>query len=492
MTRPNTNNVEPSSASKRNAQEREAVITLFMPRGRADERVYAARTTLLHILGVDGITLAADQGEAWGFRDADSRSLTLPDVFFPLAERDWLLRLPAIPTPVPRHTFQEPWLQGSGIEPELPILFADRAAGAPLIEGLSHAMTLHLDVFGAAFFFLTRYEEVVCSARDSHDRFPAAASLAHQQGFLDRPIIDEYASLLWACLKRIWPSIPRRARKSRVFATHDVDHPLSNIARAPAKLLRNMAGDMVRRRSLALARQRISAFFCAEPARFEHDPNNTFDFLMDVSERYNLCSAFYFKAGATSREYDDDYSLEMPWIRQLLQRITDRGHEIGLHPSYNTYLDASQLRREFGTLLRAAENCGVKQHRWGGRQHYLRWRAPTTWRNWEAAGLAYDSTLGYADYVGFRCGTSHPYPAFDIESGREMQLIERPLLAMDCALYGWSQKHVRRDVIADATAGLWRRVDKNQGEFVILAHNNFVCTENYRRLFRWSLECAAG
>ena len=47
------------------------------------------------------------------------------------------------------------------------------------------------------------------------------------------------------------------------------------------------------------------------------------------------------------------------------------------------------------------------------RQHYLRWRAPTTWQNWEDAGLDYDSTVGYADHVGFRAGTCYEYPIFN-------------------------------------------------------------------------------
>ena len=56
---------------------------------------------------------------------------------------------------------------------------------------------------------LSRYEEYVDSSRDVHDRFPAKASLAYKEGFLDQPIINEYIELLFACMLCLWPNIKR-------------------------------------------------------------------------------------------------------------------------------------------------------------------------------------------------------------------------------------------------------------------------------------------
>ena len=49
-----------------------------------------------------------------------------------------------------------------------------------------------LDILAASFFMLTRWEEYVNRTRDNHNRFQATASLAYKQGFLDRPIVNEY------------------------------------------------------------------------------------------------------------------------------------------------------------------------------------------------------------------------------------------------------------------------------------------------------------
>ncbi|MFB0705882.1 polysaccharide deacetylase family protein, partial [Pseudomonas protegens] len=142
-------------------------------------------------------------------------------------------------------------------------------------------------------------------------------------------------------------------------------------------------------------------------------------------------SAFYFICGRTDRAKDADYEPEHPAIRALMHDIHRRGHEIGLHPSYNSFQNPQQIQAEAQRLRRTCEEENIRQTVWGGRMHYLRWEHPTTMRAWDAAGLTYDSTLGYADYVGFRCGPCHEYPAYDPVEGKQLNLRIRPLIAME-------------------------------------------------------------
>lgn len=164
------------------------------------------------------------------------------------------------------------------------------------------------------------------------------------------------------------------------------------------------------------------------------DPANTFDWIMDVSERHGLTSAFYFICGRTALQLDADYEPEHPAIRALMRRIHQRGHEIGLHPSYNTYQTPSAIAAEAKRLRAVAESEGIRQTEWGGRMHFLRWEHPTTVRAWDAAGMDYDSTLSYADRPGFRCGTCFEYPAFDPVTQETLKLRIRPLVAMECTV----------------------------------------------------------
>ena len=53
-----------------------------------------------------------------------------------------------------------------------------------------------MDVLGGMFWLLARCEEIVIRDRDAHGRFPMEAALAAAEGFVDRPLADEYVDLL--------------------------------------------------------------------------------------------------------------------------------------------------------------------------------------------------------------------------------------------------------------------------------------------------------
>ena len=89
---------------------------------------------------------------------------------------------------------------------------------------------------------------------------------------------------------------------------------------------------------------------------------------------------------------------------------------------------AARARRRCSTPASAR---GVEQAQWGGRQHYLRWENPETWRACEDAGLAHDSTLGFSAGSGFRTGACVDHPVFDLRARRALRLRERPLVVMD-------------------------------------------------------------
>ena len=164
------------------------------------------------------------------------------------------------------------------------------------------------------------------------------------------------------------------------------------------------------------------------------DPCYTFDTLMALSENHGITSAFYFITDHSAGSIDGFYSVAQPEILHLLKQIHSRGHEIGLHASYNTYRDPTQTVKEFEILKQTCQTIGIQQSTWGGRQHFLRWETPTTFCNLDTAGLDYDTSLSFADHVGFRCGICYEYPVYDIVTHKVLTLRERPLIAMECSV----------------------------------------------------------
>jgi hypothetical protein len=405
------------------------------------ERRYVLDVVLRDWLGLDWELRIADRDDVRIAlaEEPEDRCVRVPDVLFATAPEAWLTEA-ALPRPAAGRA---------------PALYA-----APALE----PGRLEVDVFGSAFFMLTRYEELVIRDRDGHDRFPAAASIAARNGLLGVPIVDAYVERLWDAMRRTWPGLQRRPRAYEVALTHDVDDPLATLEHGAVDAARQLGGDLVRRRDARLAVRRVRSLLGDRRL----DPNNTFDFLMDVSERHGLRSAFYFLAHRGRRHRDGPFLFEHPWVRSLVGGVSRRGHEVGLHASFGTYRDAARTREELERLLRVAEAEGVRQDEWGGRQHYLRWANPDTWRNWEAAGLSYDSTLGYSEAVGFRSGTCHPYRVFDLRERRALRLIERPFQIMDLPLLSKMSLESAYAVVMDIAA----QCRRYSGCLGILWHNN--------------------
>lgn len=351
---------------------------------------------------------------------------------------------------------------------------SDSVLPAPLIEIQEHSATIHYDILGLTYWMLTRLEEVGRTDLDDHYRFPATSSHAFQHGYLERPIVDEWLLILGQVIHRVWPHIELKKHEFSMKVSHDVDNPSLYAFKSWSTVCRMMTGHLLKRRDLKAFLTAPYVKFATDKYLHPADPFNTFDWLMDVSEANNLQSAFYFICGRTDRLRDADYELENPVIRNLMRRIHERGHEIGLHPSYGTYKTPELIKKEAERLKRVAAEEGIFQKHWGGRMHYLRWEQSTTLRAWNDACMTYDSTLGYADRPGFRCGTCHEYIAFDPVRQEELELVVRPLVAMECSIISFMYLGLNdADQILDKLMQLKSKCYSVGGMFTLLWHNSF-------------------
>lgn len=364
------------------------------------------------------------------------------------------------------------------VEPQIPVLFGS----AP------HA-DIPIDVFGSAFWMLARIEELSPGELDKHGRFPGSRSLAVREGFVDRPIVDEYVAQLRHALSTHFPSLRMRAPVFHVRVSHDVDAPSQFGLGMPMYWTKGVVRQLRKGRNakgLAIAARRLlKTPQCIEPG----DTMNTFDYLMSQSEKRNLKSAFYFFGGRTDPRSDAGYTLAHPAIQSLLQQVHVRGHEIGLHPSYHTYLAPDILAAEARNLVDRCRSLGIKQEHWGGRMHFLRWLWPDTARAWNDANLTYDSTLGFPDRAGFRCGTSHEYSAFDPVERKQMSLRLRPLVVMECTIIAPRYMGLGYSEAAYETVfKLKDRCRKYGGGFSLLWHNSHFTNPEDRALYEAALD----
>lgn len=455
------------------------ILIIETPDTLLPERDYIMSVVLGEFLGIPWRHVIKDRSDVRITISGYDLEVKLPDILFQTTGKNWLSpkSLPSQPLSVWDSSDLE--LPVNLVDKQLPVIYGDYN---PRTKRNKSSVWIPLDIFGSAFFMLSRYEEIVKPNRDEHDRFPANASLAFQEKFLLRPIVDEYIEVLWAVIKSLWPGLERKKNYYQIYLSHDVDSALYSPFAKPLSLAKQMAGDMIKRTDLLLAWKRVKSMSGARRGYYEEDPHNTFDFIMNCSERHGLKSAFYFMTGGISKR-DARYNIYMPWIKKLIKNIANRGHEIGLHASYETYLDPRAIKNEFKNLLHIADECNVHQKIWGGRQHVLRWYVGKTWNNWHKAGLSYDSTLGYAQHVGFRCGCCREYPVFDLIQRKSLLLRERPLIVMEGTLFNSSYMGYSYKKSAQVIEKLSKICKIFKGHFSLLWHNTKLISRRQKNFY---------
>ncbi len=426
------------------------MLTIIAPPGFEAEKNYVCTVLLGELLGVSWRLQFMPEVKGYRMALPNGRALTLADDFWGrLPEGEHYLSPKELP---------------AGVASVSIALNRGRRAfniigvyGQPTLSEVAEGLHCGLDLFASAFFMLTRWEEAVSPVRDVYGRFPAQASLAHREGFLHRPVVNEYADFLAHCLEHLGYVLLERRRSARLHLSCDVDHP--RLWWSWADRWRTLVGSLWRRRN-----PREALWWWRHHFFRAQDPYNIFDEWMERAERQNLTWHFNF-LGECPESADAYYSLQHPFVRRLLRRIAERGHVIGFHPSRQAHADAAVFAQELDAL-RCVSPLPVTT----GRQHYLCFSAPNTWQRWADHGMAWDSTLGYPEAEGFRCGICCDFPVFNFLTRQMLPLREKPLIAMDVTLARY-QGYTPEQAL-ECLRALWNVTEHYGGEFVLLWHNS--------------------
>ena len=408
--------------------------------------------------------------------------IILPNVFFSLQDEQWLTQESYPSLPLPDWQVEKPLLSGLLSDNSVPVIYG-RACSKPESYLSASEISLPVDILGSVFFMLSRYEELLSDTRDSHERFPATASLAWQSGFLERPIVDEYIDILSGAMTLLWPQIKLQPKDLKLRVTCDVDSAYETDS-SVYSMVRGIGADILKRRDLSLACKNLNLKWQARKGKFSGDAHlANIDWMMSVNEEAGNKVAFYFIPGG-EHPLDAMYNMDEKVIRKLLREIHQRGHEIGLHPSYNTFRHPQALQNEANTLRRVLEEENIPCEQLGGRQHYLRWDSRCTASYQEDAGMSYDSSLLFADLPGFRCGTSREFTMYDCVRRRKLKLKQRPLVLMETTIV--AEQYLAKGYSSKALAQM-EEIKINSlklgGEFTFLWHNCSFPEENARSVY---------
>lgn len=314
----------------------------------------------------------------------------------------------------------------------------------------------------------TRKEEYNPIFTDQYNRFPYYLSKYRD---IFEPKVSKF--LIENGLK---PEYPEN-RKFAVCLTHDIDIIFLSVADTlyfTAKLL--MSGQKKDAKRI---------FF----SRFSKNINPFYNFrqIMELEKKYNAKSSFYF---LVQNPKDKEYGYNIEELKEELHYIKDSGWEVGLHGSHTSYNNLEDIKFRKQKLEKLLGKKIV-----GYRNHYLRFKVPDTWQFLKDAGFKYDTTLGYWDCAGFRNGMCNPFKPFNLNSNKEIDIIELPLNIMDGSIFS---SFINGNPIELGFKNAWElikslidTVERYRGVITILWHNTSMLgngLELYEKILKYCYE----
>ena len=319
-----------------------------------------------------------------------------------------------------------------------------------------------------------------------------AFNILNTLGLLYAPVADK-AHISKTKKKPQWPE----DKSFAVCLTHDVDEVSSHSLKQSLRAFRAPFGGLnsTINKLKRLFNLGYKAFQACKNG-FGKDPLHCYDRWLTIEEKAGARSTFFFWPGWNNitkhHHTDSTYQLHDQvqfdgqgcTVFEMIQEISRRGWEIGLHPSWYSYNDIDELKRQKESLENAL---GYPIE--SVRQHFLHYDIRHTPRAHSEAGIKYDSSLGFSDNVGFRFGTCYPWRLYDLNAKEELPILEIPLIIQDVAML-----HPTKGMRIDASMAMSyviqiaKEVEKVGGVLTLSWHPNEIINQNSWDLYKKVLD----
>ncbi len=341
----------------------------------------------------------------------------------------------------------------------------------------THNSDFPFDIFAASFYLLTRYEEYLPHEKDMYGRYAHENSLAFKEGFLNLPLVNIWVKEFIKRLKKKFSMFNVQLPIFNFEPTYDIDIAYSCKYKG---LLRNIGGFIKSPSS-----ERIKVL-----AGSANDPFDSYEWLHQLHQRYNLQPLYFFLVPEKNGRYDKNILPHKDAMWKLVKQHTGK-YSIGLHPSWQSGDDASLLKKEKQQLqamtahgrdaLSGLNDSTITR----SRQHYIRFDLPNSYNKLIEAGFTDDYSMGYGSINGFRASVASSFNWYNLEEEEETTLRIHPFCFMDANAY-YEQKQDTAKTMEELMHYLSACKEVN-GTFTSIWHNNFLGTakefEGWRELY---------
>ncbi|MDF2435700.1 MAG: hypothetical protein K0Q95_76 [Bacteroidota bacterium] len=338
--------------------------------------------------------------------------------------------------------------------------------GSKVFFATGKSSALPFDVFAAAFYLVSRYEEYLPHIRDEHDRFDAKDSLAYEHGFLQKPVINIWVGWIKEILLQSYPAMEFHERKYEFISTLDIDNAYAYREKG---FTRSLGGYLkaLSQFNFSEIRERTKVLF-----GLMKDPYDTYDFQLKMLKKYKYKSIYFVLLGDYGVN-DKNLPPESEKFQSLIKMLGDYAM-MGIHPSYGSNKSKEQLKKEVDRLSKILHRDVVRS-----RQHFLKLTLPDTYRNLIDLDIRHDYTMGFASQVGFRASICTPFNFYDLDMELETNLKVHPFAVMEGTL-----KYYMKVEPEDAFKKIKPLIDEVKavnGCFISLWHND---TLNDQKLWK--------
>lgn len=262
---------------------------------------------------------------------------------------------------------------------------------------------LPFDIFAASFYLLSRYEEYLPHVKDEYGRFPASESLAEQEGFLQKPVVDVWAYKFREVLQQRFPDLNEKDRSFSVQTIIAVEHAFSYRNKGFVRSLIGMLMDLLKLQFTKVL-DRIQVLL-----RLKKDPFNIFEDLILLIKQHHIKLMFLFQLSDFT-VHDRNINPNRLPHRSVIKYVADYT-KVGLLLGYYALRNIKTLRKE---KLRLEEIVHSPLQAVLNSKYNL--SLPEHYNNLTELEIPDDYSMGYPEKHGFRAGTCTPFLFYDINT----------------------------------------------------------------------------
>ncbi len=319
------------------------------------------------------------------------------------------------------------------------------------------------DIFAAAFYLLSRYEEYLPHQKDMYGRYAYENSLAFRKQFLDIPLVNIWLLQFRKKLEEQFPAFSFHPTPFTFLPTYDIDEAYS----FKHKEWWRSAGSAIK----DLLKGQWKRFWLRRAVLNNKtpDPFDSYDWMDNLHRPYKQKPRYFFLVPEKTGKFDRNILPAESAMQVIIKKHAEK-YSIGVHPSWQSGDHPGLIKKEIQTIEHITQLKVV-----ASRQHFIRFTLPVTYHHLSEAGIKEDFSMGYGSINGFRASVASPFYWYDLEKEETTYLLLYPFCYMEANSY-YEQGHTPEQALEEMRH-YYKEVKAVDGMLITIWHNTFLGTD---------------